>query len=278
MQTAIFRIPDATDSLDPLEFADVEILNTEPYGSEIKTTEFHPSNPSLVASVVDGKVLLFNRTESKSQLVAEIAGKKLGGGMWSNASQFVALYENGIRSYDIRDPNHIAWQIDEAHSQPVRDIDVNPNKAFHIATGGDDAILKIFDVRNTKEPVFSRRDHLHWIFSVSFNKFHDQLILTSSSDGKVLLTCASSCSSEAPSALNSSANEQDEGDDEDEYQHKTKKTHLSDGLLETFEQHEESVYCVEWSVADPWIFASVSFDGRVIVSRIPKKYKYQILL
>lgn len=135
--------------------------------------------------------MLFNRAESKCQVVAEIsAGKKLSGGMWANTNQFVALYENGIRAYDIRDPNHIAWQIDEAHSQPVRDIDVNPNKAFHIATGGDDSILKIFDVRNNKDPVFSRRDHLHWIFSVTFNKFHDQLILTSSSDGKVLLTCA----------------------------------------------------------------------------------------
>lgn len=68
-------------------------------------------------------------------------------------------------------------------------------------------------------------------------------------------------------------------DEEEEYQHKIKKSHLlKDGLLETFEQHEESVYCVEWSAADPWIFASVSYDGRVIVSRIPKKYKYQILL
>lgn len=278
MQTAIFRIPEDSDSLDQLEFKDVEILDTEPYGSEIKTTEFHPSNTSLVASVVDGKILLFNRTESKSQVIAEIAGKKLSGGMWSNANQFVALYENGIRSYDIRDPNHVAWQIDDAHSQLVRDIDVNPNKAFHIATGGDDSILKIFDVRNTKEPVFSRRDHLHWIFSVSFNKFHDQLILTSSSDGKVLLTCASSCSSEAPKAINPSSHEREESEDEEEFQLKNKKTHLEDGLLETFEQHEESVYCVEWSAADPWIFASVSYDGRVVVSRIPKKYKYQILL
>lgn len=278
MQSAIFRIPDTTDAVDPLEFADIEILDTEIHGSEIKTTEFHPSNTSLVASIVDGKVLLFNRTESKSQVVAEISGKKLNGGMWSNANQFVALYENGLRSYDIRDPNHVAWQIDEAHSQAVRDLDVNPNKAFHIASCGDDGALKIFDVRNSKEPVFSRRDHSHWIFSVSFNKFHDQLILTSSSDGTVLLTCASSCSSEAPKDIKSANNDLEDDDDDDEFQHKTRKTQLKDGLLESFEQHEDSVYCVEWSAADPWIFASVSYDGRVIVSRIPKKYKYQILL
>lgn len=91
----------------------------------------------------------------------------------------------------------------------------------------------------------------------------------------------SSCSSEAPShkLQTSVVKESDLADEDDEeFQHRIKKSHLKDGLLETFEQHEESVYCVEWSAADPWIFASVSYDGRVIVSRIPKKYKYQILL
>lgn len=278
MQTAIFRCPDLAESLDVNEFAEVEILDTAPHGSEIKTTEFHPSNTNLIASVVDGKILLFNRTESKSQVITEITGKKLGGGMWSNANTFVALYENGLRSYDIRDPSKMAWQISDAHSQPIRDLDVNPNKAFHLATAGDDGVLKIFDCRNVKEPVFSRRDHLHWIFSVSFNKFHDQLLLTSSSDGKVLLTCASSCSSEAPKDRSIGGQADAEDEEDTEFHQKDKKTQLGDGLLETFEQHEESVYCVEWSAADPWIFASVSYDGRVIISRVPKKYKYQILL
>lgn len=273
MQSAILRIPDCSESQ---EFSDIEILDTAQYGSDVKTTEFNPSTNNLI-SIVDNRLIVFNRAEAKSQVIAEISGKKFVGGMWVNANQFAALYETGVRAYDIRDPNHVSWQIDDAHSQQVRDIDVNPNKAFHIATVGDDAILKIFDVRNNKEPVFSRRDHFHWIFSVSFNKFHDQLILTSSSDGKVLLTCASSCSSEAPKDVSASNNELDD-DEGEEFQLKSKKSNLSDGLLETFEHHEESVYSVEWSAADPWIFASVSYDGRVIVSRIPKKYKYQIIL
>lgn len=206
-------------------------------------------------------------------LIAEITGKKLsGGGMFGAANQFVSIHENGIRSYDIRDSNNIAWQIDDAG--PVRDIDVNPNKAFpHVACGGDDGILKIFDVRNHKEAVFSACIHQHWIFSVSFNKFHDQLLLTSSSDGKVQLTCASSCSSEAPKVK-----QQTDDDNEDEFQHDIKRSPLKDGLLETFSDHEESVYCADWSAVDPWCFASVSFDGRLIITRIPKKYKYQILL
>ena len=37
-------------------------------------------------------------------------------------------------------------------------------------------------------------------------------------------------------------------------------------------------YAVEWSAADPWIFASLSYDGRLVVNKVPKSIKYQILL
>jgi hypothetical protein len=97
------------------------------------------------------------------------------------------------------------------------------------------------DTRNNKTPVFSRRDHQHWIFSVSFNKFHDQLVLTSGSDGKVLLTCAASCSSESTVSSIAKDISNDDGDsDGDEFQMKAKRSQLKDGLLEKFEQHEDS--------------------------------------
>lgn len=48
--------------------------------------------------------------------------------------------------------------------------------------------------------------------------------------------------------------------------------------MASFEQHEDSVYSVAWSPADPWLFASVSFDGRVAVNVVPQDHKYKILL
>ncbi|XP_070503330.1 EARP-interacting protein homolog [Chironomus tepperi] len=288
MKSAVLKIPEnifLDPSVETLDFEDVEVLETEPHGTDIKTTEFHPTNTNVLATVIDSKVLIFNRAESKSQVVAEMTSKnsaKFAGGKWNNSNQFVVMHENGVKSYDTRESNHVAWEIPNAHIQPVRDLDVNPNKAFTIATVGDDCTLKIWDIRNNKTPVFSRRDHQHWIFSVSFNKFHDQLILTSGSDGKVLLTCAASCSSETNvSTMSRDINDKDDDDNDDieeEFQLKTRKSQLKDGVLEKFEQHEDSVYCAEWCSADPWIFCSCSWDGRVVVSRIPKKYKYQILL
>ncbi|XP_037045900.1 EARP-interacting protein homolog [Bradysia coprophila] len=267
MQSALLRLPESlenTENKEYLSFESTDILDTQAHGNEIKTTEFHPTDSNKLATVIDGKILLHEQTEAKVVVVSTLTGKnspKYSTGKWSQhhqGNQFVCLYDCGIRSYDIRDPNHCAWQIEDG--QFIRDLDCNPNKQCLLVTGGDDGTLKIWDTRNIKEPVFLRSDHSHWIWSVRFNTFHDQLILSSSSDCKVLLTCASSVSSEAT----------DENGEQ--------KEKIPDGLLQTFDGHEDSVYCCEWSSTDPWIFASLSYDGRVIVSKVPKQFKYKILL
>lgn len=35
---------------------------------------------------------------------------------------------------------------------------------------------------------------------------------------------------------------------------------------------------VAWSSVEPWVFASVSYDGRVAVNRVPSQVKYKILI
>ncbi|XP_063700858.1 EARP-interacting protein homolog [Culicoides brevitarsis] len=265
MKTALLKLPGSEVSPDNeyLQFADTQVLETD--GSEIKTTEFNPSDANLLAIVLDDKIKVMSRAESAYTTIAEVQngknGPKFTGGKWSqqNANQFIALHEGAVKSFDTRDMNHVAWTIEEAHGQQlVRDLDCNPNKQCHLVTGGDDGALKIWDCRSVKQPVFARSDHNHWIFSVRFNTFHDSLVLSSSSDNKVILTCARSVSSEAD----------EEG---------VERT-LSDGLLQMFEQHEDSIYCCEWSSVDPFTFASLSFDGRIIISQVPKQYKYQFLM
>lgn len=66
-----------------------------------------------------------------------------------------------IKTFDTRS-GQIAWNIDNAHNQLVRDIDYNLNKQYHIATCGDDAFVKIWDFRQMNKPVYTRSDHSHW--------------------------------------------------------------------------------------------------------------------
>jgi WD40 repeat protein len=73
----------------------------------------------------------------------------------------------------------------------------------------------------------------------------------------------------------------DELSDEDDLD--TSKTRVQvepmrDGVVSLYEEHEDSVYAVEWSSSDPWIFASLSYDGRLVINRVPRATKYSIIL
>lgn len=37
--------------------------------------------------------------------------------------------------------------------------------------------------------------------------------------------------------------------------------------VHTYEEHEDSVYGLAWSAVDPWLFASLSYDGRVVINK-----------
>lgn len=52
----------------------------------------------------------------------------------------------------------------------------------------------------------------------------------------------------------------------------------TDGLVQAFDQHEDSVYQVAWSSVDPWLFMSLSHDGRAVMNQVPSEEKFKILL
>ena len=63
-----------------------------------------------------------------------------------------------------------------------------------------------------------------------------------------------------------------------ELEDETSAQDAQDALIKTYDEHEDSVYSVAWSACDPWIFASLSYDGRVAVRNVPSEDKYRILL
>ena len=58
----------------------------------------------------------------------------------------------------------------------------------------------------------------------------------------------------------------------------SEKTALEDGVILKLEEHDDAVYSVDWSPANPWLFASLSHDGRIVLNQVPKAVKYDILL
>lgn len=150
----------------------------------------------------------------------------------------------------------------------MRDIDFNPNKQYYLVSVGDDCKTKFWDVRKTNECLKTLTNHSHWVWSVKYNTFHDQLILTGSSDNKVVLSSISSLSSEPYKTVIDDENSGSE----------SKQVVEPDKVVKVYEDHEDSVYSVEWSSVEPWVFASLSYDGRLVINKVPKEEKYRILL
>jgi hypothetical protein len=44
------------------------------------------------------------------------------------------------------------------------------------------------------------------------------------------------------------------------------------------EDHDDSVAAVAWSAHDAWVYASLSYPGKVVVCQVPSAEKYKILL
>ena len=170
---------------------------------------------------------------------------------------------NNIYAKDIRKPNSFVWEIN-AHSAQVRDLDFNPNQQYYVATCGNDNMYKFWDIRKLS-PAIVMTNHSHWVWSIRYNQFHDQLVLTCGSDSKVILTRIASLASQPFGHLI-----------EDEESEK-KKTLFADEVIKVYEEHEDSVYAVEWSTVDPWTFASLSYDGRLVINKVPKKEKLSLL-
>ncbi|KAI4466508.1 wd-repeat protein [Holotrichia oblita] len=275
IRTSILKVPQDVNS-DQIENLDVVVnFSTELLESDVKTNEFNPLDETKSITVCENQVTLWDISESeaKSILNINLEGKnnpKFTTGKWNphqNCNQFTTATETHLKTYDIRS-GQIAWHIESVHSQLLRDLDYNLNKQYHLATCGDDGFVKIWDFRQTTQPVYSRSDHSHWVWCVRFNPFHDQLLLTASSDARVLISSAASVSSESNTENILS---------EDSTVTPEPKQMLSDGPLQWCE-HEDSVYCAEWSPAEPWIFASLSYDGRLLISRVKRSLKYQIML
>jgi WD40 repeat protein len=139
--------------------------------------------------------------------------------------------------------------------------------------------------------------HKHWVTGAQYNPAHDQLVLTCSTDQHVRLWRISSISSaplmeldDAELAL-SSASVSASGDSDDDGNSDSSNTSgfrfpggdraaatAADVMVKDYTEHEDSVYDVAWSACESWVFASVSYAGRVIVSSVPSSEKYKILL
>lgn len=185
---------------------------------------------------------------------------KLTSGCWDPhyPNRFISTNDKTIRIWDAKDLKE-TQTISNAHKTCILSVDHNPNKPYHIVTSSQDRTIKFWDLRNTDKPLLKvLSSHSHWIWCVKYNRYHDQLIISCGSDSNVSLWNIISVSSAPLGELEDNSNDEE--------------------LVKTYRQHEESVYYTSWSANNAWVFASLSYDGRMVVNHVPRATKYKILL
>jgi WD40 repeat protein len=82
---------------------------------------------------------------------------------WNPHNDKVIAFGAGtnIVEWDIRN-NQLVNRIEYAHDITIRCLDYNQNKPYHIASCGDDCMVRIWDTRISKKPVKEFSDHTHW--------------------------------------------------------------------------------------------------------------------
>jgi WD40 repeat protein len=156
-----------------------------------------------------------------------------------------------------------AQTIHAARASQVRDVDYNPRRAHHLITAGDDGVVRHWDARAHEAPVREIAAHRHWCWRARFNPVYDQLIASCGSDASVRLwrdVANSSVGAEAAGGGGGGGGEEEAGE------------------IASYADHDDSVYGLAWSAADPWSFASLSHDGKLALNAVPRAEKYKILL
>eukprot|EP01117_Protostelium_nocturnum_P015024 TRINITY_DN5783_c0_g1_i1.p1 TRINITY_DN5783_c0_g1~~TRINITY_DN5783_c0_g1_i1.p1 ORF type:complete len:365 (+),score=76.13 TRINITY_DN5783_c0_g1_i1:302-1396(+) len=241
-------------SLDPL-------FTLKGSHTPIKLVIWDPSETTqseTLVSLSEGTIDLWKLDQNSpilSSTISNIKGK-ISSAAWNphHSDQIATSSDSFIRGWDLRSSKE-TFQIGYSHLPFVRDIDFNPNRDYYLVSGGDDNKIKFWDTRKVNRPVkIIQNAHSHWVWCVKYNRFHDQFILSSSTDSSVALWNSPSVSSLS--------------NPESEATMKSRE----DRMIQRYDNvHDDSVYSITWGMS-PWIFASLSYDGRLVINQVPKSY------
>lgn len=222
-----------------------------------------------VATVEDAQLRCWQIGEANAKEVGALqvgSDAPLAGGAWdpSDSSRLASIAGCSIQLWDDRTMKS-ADGVEDASKGPLRDCCFAGGTPNVISAVGDDGQLRVWDLRHTGGgPLVTVGGHTRWVWRVRHNPVHDSLVITSSADCAVGLhhlpgVRAAANQGRAVAAATAGRGPQN-------------------GRVHTADDHEEAVYGAEWSAADPWVFASLSYDGRVVINRVPSPIKYKILI
>ncbi|VVA91994.1 unnamed protein product [Arabis nemorensis] len=251
---AIWQIPELYGQLNSPQLERIASLDS--HVGKINCVLWWPSGRcDKLISMDEQNIYLWSLDCSKKS--AEVLSKdsagmlhSLSGGAWNphDVNSVAATGESSVQFWDLRTMKKVN-SIERAH---VRNVDYNPKREHILVTGEDESGIHVWDLRKSKVPVQELPGHTHWTWAVRCNPEYDGLILSAGTDSAVNLWYASASS----------------GDDKTSESSVESPRQRINLLLNSYTDYEDSVYGLAWSSREPWIFASLSYDGRVVIESV----------
>lgn len=180
---------------------------------------------------------------------------------------------------DTRNKRAASTPVHSPHLGGIRWLDFSSASINKLLTTGNDGRVLIWDTRQLSNPTASSggparpevliRGHQHHCLGAAFHPYHDQLVLSWGSDHACRLwdmkAPLSSTTSSDPQRRHAAAALSALGN---------KSTHCE----KTLSEFGESVYSAAWSHSGAWVFAAVSFHGKVLVDAVSQECKMRILM
>jgi EARP and GARP complex-interacting protein 1 len=179
------------------------------------------------------------------------------------------------------------------------DLAFNSNALHQLCSSGADGTLRFWDLRKSNRCLLQFEDEQqgHWLTKLKYNQFHDQLVLTGSTSTFVSLYRAISVSSQPQGSIvgidlnNTNTFNMSIGDSASNGGRSFSpmldplsgsslhgsNSKVTDKLVQSYEL-EDTVTAIEWSAAEAWVFAALSYNGTMSINMVPSKEKYRILL
>ncbi|KAG6556347.1 hypothetical protein Mapa_002290 [Marchantia paleacea] len=262
----LWRIPDRSRgghmNVQPLQ----NVASLDGHKHTIKCTLWWPSGKHNQLLSIDAENLFIwdvNTAQRLAKVETQLSAGELhhmAGGAWDphDVTNVATSIESSVQMWDLRSMKQSS-RIEQAHAIQVRDIDFNPKNEHILITAGDDSKIRVWDLKMLGMPLRELPGHSHWTWRVRYNPTYEELVLSAGTDSVVNLwhvIPVSSSESKPKSPYGSP------------------KGPL-DSLLRAYTEHEDSVYGIAWSARDPWVFASLSYDGRVMVDSVPQNIRKQ---
>ncbi|KAI5069568.1 hypothetical protein GOP47_0015869 [Adiantum capillus-veneris] len=260
---SVWRLPDHSKRSSQLE----KLADLNGHTKKIKCTLWSQSgreHPQLLS--IDEEALhvwdidVSGRSVQVDKKISPGVLYHMRSGAWDphDPMSVATVSDSCVQFWDLRSTKQ-AQALENAHAH---DLDFNPQKQHIFATVGDESQILLWDKRNLGYFLLELPGHSHWTWRVRYNPKCDEFLLSSGTDSLVNLWTV-----DASHEDNAGARSPED----------SPRAHI-DPLLRSYNGHEDSVYGIAWSLKEPWIFASLSYDGRVLVDSVPQHVAKHIKL